>query len=62
MFAHRGPQTLFVPGASCISPSLTGACWFFLCHQDTPFLLDGRLRLWQSQPRSLLLTGQGCSS
>lgn len=41
VFAHGGPQTLFVPGTSCISPSLTGtdACWF--CHQDTTFLLMG---------------------
>lgn len=43
VFAYGGPQTLFVPGTSCISPSFTeaDACWFFLCHQDTPFLLDG---------------------
>lgn len=43
VFAYGGPQTLLVPGASCISPSFTeaDACWFFPCHQDTTFLLDG---------------------
>lgn len=48
-----------VPAAS--HPPSQDACWSFPCHQDTTFLLDGRLRLWQSQPRPLLLSGQGCS-
>lgn len=43
VLAYGGPQILFVPGTSCISPSFTEAdtCWFFPCHQDTTFPLDG---------------------
>lgn len=43
VFAYGGPQTVFVPGTSCISPSFSkaDACWFFPCHQDTTSLLDG---------------------